>query len=71
MGQLRLVPKHPEPGFIQFEVENESPKMIGDDSHSIRIQTRKGTTLYLSKEVPLRQVARLVKMLEQGGGRVG
>ena len=71
MGRLRLVSKHLEPGFIQFDVEKDPPKQNAGDSPTIKITTRKGTTLHLSKEMPLRQVARLVKMLEQGGVHVG
>ena len=63
MGKLRTVPKSPEPGFISFQVEDDFPA-IGAQSEGLSLQTRKGTTIAIPADMSLRQVARLVKMLE-------
>ena len=64
MGKLRLVAKNREPGFISFQMGEA--KAGGEVN--ITIRTRGGTLLEISQEVSLRQVARLVKLLEQGRG---
>lgn len=65
MGSLRMVPREKEPGFIRFQVEPE-PKLAEDKSH-LRIRTKMGTEIQISREMPLKQVARLVKMIEDRG----
>ena len=73
MGRLRTVPKKTEPGFISFKLKNEAHSSCGPNSSgavsqsNLVIRTRQGTTLQVSREMSLKQVVRLVKMLEGGG----
>ena len=70
MGNLRAVPKVKEPGFIQFRLEEgEDSSSSGSspesrDNSNISVRTRFGTEIRISREVPLKQIARLVRMLE-------
>ena len=66
MGKLRIVPRSIEPGFMSFKVPDQSKSLV-DNSSNIQLETSRGTLIRISREMPLRQVARLVKLLEQGG----
>jgi len=65
MGKLRIIPNKKDPGFLSFQVNTQDPTL---NSSNIQLQTRHGTQIQISKEMPLRQVARLIKLLEHGGG---
>ena len=74
MGKLRLEPKQKKPGFIRVVVDEEaqlesSPSKTKGASieSSIAIRTRRGTEIHVSRSMPLKQVARLVKILECRG----
>ncbi len=70
MGNLRMVPKHKEPGFIKIKLEKEEQRdnltMPSGDSH-LSIRTRWGTVIRVGRDMPLKQVARFVRMLEGRG----
>ncbi len=63
MGRLRIVPKSMEPGFLSFNVE---PRLNPQVESNIQLQTCRGTQIRLSRDMSLRQVVRLIKLLEQG-----
>lgn len=73
MGRLRTIPKKKTPGFISFKLENDAHSFCGMASSetasrdSLVIRTRQGTTIQVGRDMSLRQVARLVKMLESRG----
>ena len=66
MGSLRFVPKQMEPGFIKFRLDNQGPAEILPEAtySNLSIKTRQGTEIRVGRELPLKQVARLVRMLE-------
>ena len=71
MGHLRMVPKHVEPGFIQYQVENSesgSPPPASEAKSHLQVVMPGGTVVQISPEMSLRQVARLVNLLERGHG---
>lgn len=73
MGSLRVVPKQKEPGFISFKLNDDNHRHV--DEHALQeciesnlsIKTRQGTEIRVNRQVPLKQVARLVRMLEGRG----
>lgn len=71
MGKLRMVPKHKAPGFIEFQVDEPAgfPKTVpkATTSHLSLVMPR-GTVVQVSPEMSLRQIARLIKLLEAGCG---
>ena len=67
MGKLRIVPKNKEPGFLSFRVAGTPPASKESSSH-LTLETRGGVVVHVSREMSLRQVARLIKMLEGGYG---
>ena len=67
MGKLRIVPKHKEPGFYSFKVAGPPPVPQENPSH-LTLKTRGGVLVQVSRDMSLRQVARLIKMLEGGHG---
>lgn len=72
MGILRFESKYKEPGFTKVSLADhlEAPSQDGTVGGSspfeatIRLITRQGTIVQVSREVPLKQVARLVRMLD-------
>ena len=70
MGKLRVVPRDKEPGFMKFQLNDVPEPQLGGGTpgmktdSNISIKTRQGTLIEVGREVPLKQVARLVKMLE-------
>ncbi|CAM2069134.1 hypothetical protein SCOR_27445 [Sulfidibacter corallicola] len=69
MGKLRLVPKTTEPGFIKvaLPLEHEPKPEKNRESH-LSIRTRRGTVVHVERTMPLKQIARLIRMLENGHG---
>ena len=67
MGKLRIVPKIKEPGFHSLEVAGPFPVTEDNRSH-LTLVTPGGVSVQVSREMSLRQVARLIKMLEGGRG---
>lgn len=71
MGKLRMVPKHKEPGFIEFEVDE--PGGLADTEREtatshLSVVMPHGTVVQVNPQMSLRQIARLVKLLEAGRG---
>lgn len=72
MGILRFESKNKEPGFARVllsdQLETKSlEEPVGNPisfEATIRLITRQGTIVQVSREVPLKQVARLVRMLD-------
>ncbi len=72
MGTLRIEPKVKQPGFVKLQLSGssvaagaEGPKTdAGSFEATIRLVTRQGTLIQLSRDVPLKQVARLVRLLD-------
>ena len=71
MGKLRMVPKHKEPGFIEFQVDDPDglakTRRETTISH-LSVVMPHGTVVLVSPQMSLRQIARLVKLLEAGCG---
>ena len=77
MGKLRIEPKSKKPGFTKVTIaaaetasviEPAAPTVIHSGS-TISLKTRYGTTIFVSREVPLKQVARLARLLDAGCSR--
>lgn len=68
MGILRFESKRKEPGFTKLSLTNPMGTGAAESSESfkatIRLVSRHGTVVQLSRDVPLKQVARLVRMLD-------
>ena len=73
MGRLRTVPKKKEPGFISFKLKDEVRSFAESNSSrttsdsNLVIRTKQGTMIQIGREMSLKQVVRLVKMLENRG----
>ena len=72
MGKLRFEPKHKPPGFTKLRLAEPVEPAVPTHENlepdpfeaTIRLVTREGTVVQLSRDVPLKQVARLVRMLD-------
>ncbi|CAM2005016.1 hypothetical protein [Acanthopleuribacter pedis] len=70
MGKLRIEPKQKSPGFIRLQVEPDKAAQMPEypkpetREASIKLVTKHGTALHLSRDISLKQVARLVRMLD-------
>lgn len=72
MGTLRIEPKVKQPGFVKLQFSGSSVSAgaegpttdAGSFESTIRLVTRHGTVIQLSRDVPLKQVARLVRLLD-------
>jgi len=67
MGKLRIVPNEKEPGFHSFRVAGPPPITKEKPSH-LTLRSPGGVCVEVSRDMSLRQIARLVKMLEGGRG---
>ena len=73
MGKLRIEPKHKEPDFIRLVLDPAEQQAApvssrqAEAERNITIRTKRGTQIQIGRTVPLRQVARLVKILEGRG----
>ena len=72
LGKLRIEPKHQKPGFLKFQINpdgswpapEESASGPGRFGSTITLVTRQGTTIHISRDLSLEQVARLTRMLD-------
>ena len=72
VGKLRFEPKYKEPGFLKLQLNQVEKKPApektgvadGSFGSTITLVTKQGTTIHVSREVSLKQVARLTRMLD-------